>query len=332
MGLISDKIRVGVLRGGPGPEYQVSINTGASVLENLPRDIYEPVDVFISKQGIWHENGFEKLPEKIVRKADVIFNALHGEYGEDGTVQKILDMFGVPYTGSGAMASALGMNKVAAKEVYKKNGLKVPFSVSISLNNLSREAIRSAYKSLPAPFVVKPASAGSSVGVRIAYSLPELEEMAIAAFEYSPTVMIEEFISGKEATCGVVDGWRGEKVHALMPIEIRMKSHHDFFNYDSKYSDPSSGEGAEEICPGNFSKEEKDAIEGMAIMAHSMLGLRHYSRSDFRVHPKRGVYILETNTLPGLTSHSLLPKSLHAAGAKLAEFLHHVINLALQRK
>lgn len=328
MGIFSDKIRVGVLRGGPSPEYKVSLDTGASVLENLDRDIYELSDILISKAGAWHENGFEKVPARIVKNMDVVFNALHGAYGEDGTVQKILDDFGVPYTGSGVMGSYFAMNKVAAKKIYERGGLKTPFSVSINLKDLTREAMLHAYKSVPRPFVVKPAAAGSSVGVGIAYSLPELEEMTVAAFEYSPIVLIEEFIDGKEATCGVIDGWRGQNFHALMPIEIRPQSQHSFFSYDSKYSD--SGSGALEICPGNFSKVEKDEIEGMAIMAHGILGARHYSRSDFRVHPKRGVFILETNTLPGLTKISLIPKALSAAGAKLSDFLHHVIGLALK--
>lgn len=328
MGIFSDKIRVGVLRGGPSPEYEVSLDTGASVLENLERDIYEPIDVYISREGIWHENGFEKPAEKIVGKTDVIFNALHGEYGEDGTVQKFLDNFAVPYTGSRAIASALGMNKIASKKIYQRGGLKTPFAASINLKNLSREAIREAYKAVPTPFVVKPSSAGSSMGVRIAYSLPELEEAAVAAFEYSPNVLIEEYIRGKEATCGVIDDFRGSKHYALLPIEIKPNKEGGFFDYHSKYSD---GE-AEEICPGNFSEKEKSEIEKMAIAAHDMLGLRHYSRSDFRIHLKRGVFILETNTLPGLTKNSLIPKALRAAGSSISDFLCHIIGLAMNRK
>lgn len=326
MGLFSDKIRVGVLRGGPSGEYDVSLNTGMAVLESLSADIYQPIDIFISKNGDWHEEGFSKQPEKILKKIDVAWNALHGNYGEDGTVQKLLDSFGVPYTGSNSSASAVSYDKVASKKEYKRAGIKTPVGTHINLKDLTRDAIREVYKTLPPPYVVKPASSGSSLGVRIASSLPELEEAVVAAFEYSPAVIIEEYIKGREATCGVVDEFRGSHHHALLPIEIKPKSH--FFNYESKYADG----GAEEICPGNFSKEEKDMIEGMAIMAHSVLGLRHYSRSDFIVHPKRGVYILETNTLPGLTKNSLIPKALRAAGSSLSEFLHHVISLALDRK
>lgn len=326
MGLFSDKIRVGVLRGGPSPEYEVSLSTGAQVMESLDKNIYEPVDIFISRSGAWHLQGFEKTPEKVLGQVDVVWNALHGAYGEDGTVQKILDGFGVPYTGSGAVASTLGMNKVSTKEYYKRHGLKTPAGASINLIDLTREKIREIFESVPAPFVVKPCSAGSSVGVRVAHSLPELEEAVIDAFSYSPTVLVEEFIAGKEATCGVVDDWRGDKHHALLPIEIRQREKQDaLFDYKSKYSDNL----VDEICPGNFTQEEKDEIEAAAIMAHGVLGLRHYSRSDFRIHPRRGVFILETNTLPGLTKNSLIPKSLQAAGTKLSDFLHHVIGLAI---
>lgn len=329
MGLFSDKIRVGVLRGGPSPEYEVSIATGAQVMESLDKDIYEPIDIFISRGGAWHLQGFEKTPQKVLGQVDVVWNALHGEYGEDGTVQKVLSQVGIPFTGSGAVGSALGMNKISTKEYYKRHGLRTPAGVAINLSQLTRDKIREVFKLVPAPFVVKPVNGGSSVGVHLAHSLPELEEAVIDAFSYSPAVLIEEFIAGKEATCGVVDEWRGNKHHALLPIEIRQRENPDaVFDYKSKYSDNI----VDEICPGNFTQEEKDEIEAAAIMAHGVLGLRHYSGSDFRIHPKRGVFIIETNTLPGLTRHSLIPKSLHAAGAKLSDFLHHIISLALKHK
>jgi len=155
--------------------------------------------------------------------------------------------------------------------------------------------------------------------------LPELEEAVIAAAQYSPAVLIEEYIAGKEATCGVVEGFRGYGHYPLLPIEIRHNK--DFFDYDSKYSD----NGAEEICPGNFSRAEKEELEKMAVEAHKVLGLRHYSRSDFIIHPKRGIYILETNSLPGLTEKSLIPKSLSAIGSNIKEFLSHILHQTLGR-
>lgn len=325
MPFTSTKTRVGVLRGGPSSEYEVSLKTGGAVLKHLP-DEYEPVDILISRDRIWHEGGVERSPQNILHRVDVIFNGLHGTYGEDGEVQRLLEHFKIPYTGSGPLSSALAMNKIATKKIYKNHGLKTPFSLNIDSDNISRKAIRNIFEGMPAPFVVKPSSGGSSIGVYIVSSLPELEEAVVAAASYSPQVLIEEFIGGKEATCGVVDDFRGDRHYPLLPIEIRHKK--DFFDYEAKYSD----DATEEICPGNFSESEKEMIKKMAKEAHKSLGLRHCSRSDFMIHPKRGIYILETNTLPGLTEKSLIPKSLSAIGSTLKEFISHLINKALGKR
>jgi len=320
------KKKVGVLRGGPSSEYEVSLKTGKSVMDSLS-DRHEVMDIFIDKQGVWHYLGMPITPEKVFKKVDVVFNALHGAYGEDGTVQKLLDYFQIPYTGSNALASAVGMNKVLSKKIFKKNNLKTPLHIIVSdKNNLAKQAIE-LFRTFPMPAVVKPVSGGSSVGTAIAKTTAELEIAISDAFNYSDQVLIEEYISGQEATCGVVDNFRNELIYSLLPVEIRKPSDSVFFDYKAKYSGQS-----QEICPGNFTAEEKKEIQEMAREAHKALGLRHYSRSDFIIHPKRGIYILETNTLPGLTSESLLPKSLVAIGCTLPDFLDHLIKLALEGK
>lgn len=320
------KKKVGVLRGGPSSEYEVSLKTGKSVMDNLA-DRYEVLDIFIDKNGVWHYLGTPVEPEKVFKKVDVIFNALHGAYGEDGTVQKLLDYFRVPYTGSTALASAVGMNKALSKKVYKNFNLKTPIHATVSKkDDLSAEVIK-LFKSFPMPAVVKPINGGSSVATAIVKTLSELEAAVYEALKYSDQALVEEFIAGKEATCGVVDNFRNETIYALLPIEIRKPKESAFFDYQAKY-----GGGSEEICPGNFTAREKEVIQNMSKEAHQALGLRHYSRSDFIIHPKRGIYILETNTLPGLTSESLLPKSLKAVGCSLPDFLDHLIQLALEKK
>ena len=320
------KKRVGVLRGGPSTEYEVSLKTGKSVMDNLA-DRYDVLDIFIDKDGVWHYLGTPITPDKVFKKVDVIFNALHGAYGEDGTVQKLLDTFGIPYTGSTALASAVGMNKVLSKKIFKNNNLKTPLHTTLSnIDNLEAEIVK-LFKSFPMPAVVKPVSGGSSVGTAIAKTLADLEVTVTDALKYGKVALIEEYITGREATCGVVDNFRNEQVYALLPVEIRKPSDSAFFDYKAKYSGQS-----EEICPGNFTAEEKKIIQNMACEAHQALGLRHYSRSDFIIHPKRGIYILETNTLPGLTGESLLPKSLNAIGCSLPDFLDHLIQLALEGK
>ncbi len=316
-------IRVGVVRGGPSSEYEVSLKTGQSVLDALPKSAYHPQDILITKSGDWHHNGLPTNPEKMVRQVDVIFNALHGEYGEDGRIQNVLDKVGIPYTGSGIFASAVSMNKALAKDVFRKYGLKTPYGISLRQNEQVDPA-RTAFEKISPPWIVKPTDRGSSVGLTLARTYPELIVALKKAFQYSDKVLVEQYIAGREATCGVLDHFRNVEHYALPVIEIRRPGNKSVWDYQDKYS----GE-TEEICPANFNDEEKKTIEEMATRAHSALGLRHYSRSDFIITP-RGIYLLEVNTLPGLTSESLLPKSLAAVGCAYPDFLDHLIQLALR--
>lgn len=319
------KIRVGILRGGPSNEYEVSLRTGTTVLNNLKKDKYNPKDIFIDKSGIWHLEGRPMKPLEALENVDVVFNALHGNFGEDGKLQHILESCKVKFTGSGSLASALGMNKVLSKEVFKREKIKTPQHKILNSIHKIKEHIIDLFKSFSLPIVIKPVSSGSSVGVYIIKDYPSFEPAIMNAFTHGDSVMIEEFIQGKEATCGVIDDFRDQGYYALPPVEIR--PHSSFFDYEAKYQGKS-----DEIVPGNFTAEEKAEIERMAILAHRALGLRHYSRSDFIIHPHRGIFILETNTLPGLTPESLLPKSLDAVGASLPYFLDHIVSLALSGK
>jgi D-alanine-D-alanine ligase len=320
------KKKVGVLRGGPSSEYEVSLKTGKTVLDNLPSS-YEGLDILIDKDGVWYISGLKTDPLRVSKQVDVIFNALHGTYGEDGIVQRILEQLSIPYTGSTALASAVGMNKLLTKKIYKNNNIKTPLYTTVSKKENIGEHVIRIFKTFPMPVVIKPVSGGSSVGTCIAKNIKELERGIIEALKYSDSALIEEFIIGKEATCGVVDNFRNEDRYALVPIEIRKPTNASFFDYQAKYGGQSL-----EICPGNFTSEEKKLIENISKQAHEVLGLRHYSRSDFIIHPKRGIYILETNTLPGLTSESLLPKSLKAIGCSLPDFFDHLIKLALDKQ
>jgi len=306
-----------VLRGGPSSEYEVSLKTGDSILKALSDEKYNISDVAITKDNKWFLNGVEKNPADILKESDLVFNALHGEFGEDGRVQKILDTFGVAYTGSKNIPMALSINKVLTKNEYQKADIKTPIHIEVDKDNYNLEEI---FKTFPMPAVVKPIALGSSVGVNIPQTGIELDEALQEVFKYSDRALVEEYIEGKEATCGVIDGFRGEKIYTLLPVEIIPES--DFFDYDAKYKG-----GTKEICPGNFSEDEKLELQKLAKKAHQILGLRHYSRSDFIISPKRGIYILETNSLPGLTSESLFPKSLEAIGSNLEEFVEHLITL-----
>src|SRR3989344_4256034 len=315
------KIVVGVLRGGPSSEYEVSLKSGDAVLNNLHPSKFTLRDILIDKDGVWHIGGASRKPEQALKGVDVVVNALHGEYGEDGQVQRVLEHFRVPYTGSDVFGSALAMNQVLAKRRLITEGIKTPHHAVIrgDEGDIERQTTE-AFRSVSLPVIVKPALLGSSVGISIARDFHEFEASVRKALSHSPVVLVEEFVKGREATVGVVENFRGKEIYSLLPVEIRPPANKDFFDYEAKYTGIS-----QEICPGNFSPEEMQELQRLAIAAHKALGLRHYSRSDFIVTPTRGIFFLETNTLPGLTAESLMPKSLRAVGAELPEFLDHIV-------
>ncbi len=321
------RTHVAVLRGGPSEEHAVSLKTGSSVLRSLNETDYLARDIVITKNGEWLIAGKVYSPEKALAAVDVVFNALHGAYGEDGQIQRLLERLGIRYTGSGSYASAIAMNKVMTKEHLRDSGILMPPHF-----RLSRSGGQDIYRSVQVIgdlfgpiYVIKPLTGGSSIGTRIARGIGELTIAIKDAFENYEDVMVEKYIAGKEATVGVVENFRGEPIYALPVVEIAASPQSEFFDYDSKYGDISS---EIEICPGRFSLNEKDALMAASRLIHQSLGLRHYSRSDFIVGDD-GVYFLEVNTLPGLTPTSLLPKAVTAVGSNYRDFVRHVIDQAL---
>ncbi len=317
------RTRVAVLRGGPSEEYDVSLKTGEGVLGAIDRNRYEPLDIVITKAGDWLLRGMTREPRDILHQVDVVFIALHGAYGEDGQVQRLLDSAGVKYTGSGAMASAIALNKVMTKDHMLPHGVHV--ARHMVLDKDVRQNISGASASVAELFgpryIVKPIASGSSVGTLFAESPLMLERALDTALSVYDRVLVEEYIEGTEATCAVVENFRDHARYALPPIEIANKK--PVWGYEAKYDG-----SVEEICPGRFSFEDKKEIERLSLLAHEVLGLSHYSRSDFIV-AKDGIYFLETNTLPGLTATSLVPKALDAVGCSYPAFIDHLITLAL---
>jgi D-alanine-D-alanine ligase len=316
---------VGVLRGGPSKEHAVSLQTGGAVLKHLPRDRYTPRDIFIDMTGQWHVSGRPVAPSDALRSVDVAVVGLHGEYGEDGEVQKILERFGVPYTGSESFPSYLAMHKLMAKKRAEEHGVLTPNYRYIESEETMEPVIADVIRTFHQPVVVKAVRWGSSVGVSLQSGYAPIHRTVTALLrDGAGGVLIEEVIRGREATVGVVERLRGEALYGLPVIEI-IPPENDFFSYDAKYSG-----ATKEVCPGNFDKATATELSRLARVMHEALGLRHYSRSDFIVSP-RGIYYLETNTLPGMTAESLLPKSLAAVGVSYPDFLSHLIDLALRR-
>jgi len=314
---------VGVLRGGPSNEHEVSLKTGAAMLANLDRDRFEGRDIYIDKSGQWHDRGRPTTPDKVLRQIDVALLGLHGHYGEDGEAQKLLERFAVPYTGSDSLGSYLAMHKVLAKMRAREAGLLTPDFFHIEHRAEAPRVVAEANRTFIPPVVVKPVGWGSSVGVSIVGGHVHILKAVQDLFDQgAASVLVEERVRGREATAGIVEKLRGEAFYQLPVVEI-VPTGDDFFSYDAKYSGTSR-----EICPGNFTRVETEEIKRAAKIAHKALGLRHYSRSDFIVSPK-GVYYLETNTLPGLTGDSLLPRPLAAIGVGFDHFLTHLLDLAL---
>lgn len=317
-------LRVAVLRGGPSEEYDVSLQTGRGVLDSLSRRGTSVIDVLVNKQGEWNINGFIRRPEEALAGVDVVFIALHGSYGEDGTVQRILDRVGVAYTGSRAYPSAIALNKILTKDVLRPVGVRMPAHLRVSAAGTDIRRVAATIESLFGPsYVVKPITGGSSIGTVIAHGVHELIRALQIALATREDVMVEELINGREATVGVVEGLRGQDHYVLPTIEIVPPAAHGFFDYEVKYNGQT-----EEICPGRFSEAEKNKLSEAALGAHRLLGLSQYSRSDFIVDKKGDIYFLETNTLPGLTKESLIPKALSAVGHSYDDFIWHLVNTA----
>ena len=321
--------RVGVLRGGPSAEHEVSLNTGSAVMRAINEhlsDKYRAFDIIIDRNGKWMLDNDEISPAGLHSAVDVVFNALHGAYGEDGKVQALLEWHNIPFTGSGSAGSAVGMNKAMTKKMFDSHGIKNPYSVIIESSAIQNEpdsVLGQLFHSFVMPAVVKPNSSGSSVGVSIIRKFDDFYPALYNASQHSSDVIVEEYIKGIEATCGVIDHFRGQRYYALPPVEIRPSA--DFFDYNAKYVS-----GTQEIVPATFPSPIKKEIERIAIQIHENLGLRHYSRSDFIVHPKRGIFALEVNTLPGLTNESLIPKALRAVGSDLHHLVDHLLGLVVR--
>jgi D-alanine-D-alanine ligase len=316
--------RVAVLRGGPSDEYAVSMLSGNAVLKALRESDYPHKDIVITKKGEWLEEGFVKSPEKALEAIDVVFIALHGSYGEDGQVQRILQRKGIPFTGSRALASAIAFNKELTKNTMRPHGLLMPKHRRIHRAELDRldEEIPHIFKEIGTELFVKPLTNGSSLGVRHIPNQAILKEALIELLGTYEQVLVEEYIRGREATVGVMNDFRNQPVYVLPVIEIIPPSGEPMFSHEHKYNGRT-----EEIVPGRFSYHEKAKLSEAAALVHKIIACEHYSRSDFIVRDGE-VYFLEINTLPGLTSESLFPKAAAAVGLNFTDFITHLIEIA----
>ncbi len=300
---MSRKLKITVMLGGPSAEREVSLRSGAAVVKAL-RSLGHEVNELDPRTPEWN------LPVE----TDVVFLALHGTYGEDGTVQKRLDELGVPYTGCDAEASHIAFDKVLTKQSCIEAGVPTPKFVSL----------HSVTEPFPAnfsvPLVVKPSRQGSSVGLEFVERAEDWPTALAAALKFDSEVLIEEKIIGRETTVGILDG------QALPLVEVRPKS--GSYDYKNKYT----AGNTEYFCPANFDAATTQRIQAAALAAFNAVGGRDYARVDVMVRADGSPVVLEVNTLPGMTETSLLPKAAAAAGVNFAELCQRMVDLALKRK
>lgn len=338
-----------VLMGGPSSEYEVSLTTAKNIIQALDPKKYLVKPALITKQGKWLlAPSFEnpgllenkptdkknlvalKSPQDIdnsVGRPDVVFIAMHGTYGEDGRVQAIFDLLDLPYTGSGVLASALGMDKHLSLLIFKEAGLIIPDFTAIDRGKKTdnKFILRTAER-LSFPLVVKPANHGSSVGVNIVTNKNKLIKNGQEAFKYSNKIILQKFIKGRELTCGILE-IKG-KITPLPPTEIIPKLG-SFYDYKSKYVE---GGSRHIIPPKEISPKVIKKIQEASVLAHKIIGCSGMSRSDFILGEDDKLYILEINTIPGMTHTSLLPEEAKVAGISFPKFLDLIISNALYKK
>jgi D-alanine-D-alanine ligase len=308
---MAEKIKIAVLMGGKSPEYDVSLISGGEIINNLNKKKYTATPIIINKNG-----GMSWISK--VRHQDVVFIAMHGPYGEDGTIQGFLETAGVKYTGSDVLASAVGMDKIMFRKVMTAEGIPIPKYTVVD----GKYSVSGILKLIKGPWFIKPSAQGSSVGASIARNIIELEKSIGLASKYGNAVLIDEYITGREFTCSILGN---KKPVALPVVEIRPRKS-NFFDYSSKYTDS----GAEEIVPAKIPHVLAGKLQNLALRIYKIVGCKGFSRVDFIVRKDGSPVVLEINTIPGLTPKSLFPKAASAAGYTYSQLLDKLINLSLR--
>ena len=303
-------MRVAVLYGGISNEREVSLSTGRGVIEALRAEHYDVVPI---EAGEDLAAILRALTEPV--RVDRVFNALHGRFGEDGAIQGVLDWLGIPYTHSGVRASALAMDKSAAKAVFTQAGLPVARGVLVTPDELEAD------DPLPLPYVVKPNAEGSSVGVEILREGSNRRSEIARQWRFGTHALVEEFVPGREITVGVM----GDRALAVTEI-LTAGTGHDFYDYTAKYA----AGGSRHVVPAPIDGAIAERAMSVALAAHRALGCRGASRADFRLDGDRLV-LLEVNTQPGLTPTSLLPEQAQACGISFPQLCGWMVEQAACR-
>jgi D-alanine-D-alanine ligase len=306
------KLKIGVLFGGKSAEHEVSINSANNVMAGLDKKKYEIVPIKIKKDG--------KFDASLLNNLDVVFPVLHGPFGEDGSMQGLLKLAGVPFVGPGVLGSAVGMDKEITKRVLRDNGIPIgDFRVFRANKRIDFNKIK---KELGLPLFIKPANMGSSVGISKVRNEKEFKKAVKDAFLYDSKIIIEEFIEGREIECAVLGN---EKPIASLPGEIIPNA--DFYSYESKYIDDKS------ICeiPAKLDKKTIKKIQELSVKTFQVLNCEGLSRVDFFIKKNGAILVNEINTIPGFTDISMYPKMWEKSGLPISKLLDKLIKLAMER-
>ena len=307
-------IRVGVVRGGTSSQYDTSLASGAFVLRNLPRDKYQPVDIFIDQEGLWHIGGIPMTHESLRHKVDVVWNALHGFYGEDGKLQQLLENLAIPYVGTTPYVAAMTMHKKLLNDAFNEIGLKVQPGVYVEswgdapTTETITDIVGTVSRRFSPPWDISPISRGYTNMPTRAKTRDELFAVLQQMCESGIPVLIEEVVFGKRAGIVLLDGFRKESGYALLP-----------YQRDEKTSTVVRLRG-----------EQKAKLEEAARRAHKRLGLGNYAHLHAILTPKGEFYFTHIETVPRLHDESILHSSLAEVGASFAEFADHLITSALK--
>lgn len=319
--------------GGMSSEHEVSLKSGAGVLHALEGSCYEALPVTITRNGLWAFPGetpleiYAAIPRLKELAIDCVFIALHGAFGEDGRIQALLDLLGLPYTGSGCAASALAMDKVRCKAVVEAEGIRVAPHIAFGRITWTEDrdaVLEKVADDLGYPCVLKPACQGSSVGVFIAQDEAALIQDVEKILDLDNCVLIEQYLTGVEVTCAVLDAEPGQQTRALPVTEIRPKSA-AFFDYEAKYTPGASLE----VTPAEIDADQTEEVQAAAVHVHHLVGCKGWSRSDFIIDAEGPVWI-EVNTVPGLTPTSLFPQACAADGISYEQMVGLFVEAALR--
>ena len=301
--------KIAVLLGGTSAEREVSLNSGTAVLNALRKQGYDahPIDPKTFPVATLKEQGFDR-----------VFNILHGRGGEDGTMQGLLEQIGIPYTGCGVMASALTMDKMRTKMLWKAFGLPVAEMEIVTVENRATLNPEVVVKKLGLPLMVKPSLEGSSVGLTKVKTMDELESAVDFALKFDRTVLIEEWLAGDEFTVPVLDG-------EVLP-SIKIVPEGEFYDYEAKYI----SDNTQYFCPAGLSDAREQELRRLVKQAYDVVGCRGWSRIDVMADAEGKFRLVEVNTNPGMTSHSLFPKSAATVGYSFEQLVEKILELSAE--